>query len=187
MNVGVKGPGMEKEQPFESLVIELKDHVSRRNLKRMKPDAKFLRADVLANWNLATEKPVTTSIEAENPSYPPSRAVDGITGNDSAWHTHPYPQWIMVDLEKNYIIDRVKVVFHYYGGRYYQYTVEVSEDVKKWMQVVDMSKNTAASTREGLEHKFNKAHARYVRLNILKNSANPGVHVNELMVYEVDD
>ena len=36
------------------------------------------------------------------------------------------------------------------------------------------------------EHNFDPIQARYVKVNMLNNSANPGVHINELMVYEAE-
>jgi hypothetical protein len=76
-------------------------------------------------------------------------------------------------------------VFPYWDGRrYYQYTVQVSLDGKTWTQVVDMSKNTKPSTPQGDLHKFERTEARYIRINMLKNSANTGVHLVEIRAYE---
>jgi len=40
------------------------------------------------------------------------------------------------------------------------------------------------STKGGQEHTFATAKARYVRINLLKNSANSGLHLNEILVFE---
>ncbi len=54
------------------------------------------------------------------------------------------------------------------------------------MSANTMSANTKKSTRDGVEHTFPKIAARYVRVNLLKNSANPGVHLNELQVFKAE-
>ena len=132
---------------------------------------------------LAYHKPVKVSGETQGDMVP-ENAVDGMPDNSSGWHCGSSPAWLEVDLEKVYSIDRVKVFTYYDGGRYYQYTVEALPDGKTWKRIVDMSANTKPATERGDEHKFPATQARYVRVNMLKNSANPGVHLNEIMVYE---
>ena len=141
------------------------------------------KPDPNANMNLAMRKPVKVSGPSEGQMVP-ANAVDGVTENWSAWHTSGGPQWLEVDLLKLYQIDRVKVVMNYDGARYYQYTVEASADDKTWRMVADMSRNTKISTEAGETFNFPALQARYVRINLLKNSANPSLHLNELMVFE---
>jgi hypothetical protein len=88
-----------------------------------------------------------------------------------------------VDLQKPVKIDTVHVFFYWDGSRYYQYTVDVSDDGKEWKTVADASKNTTPSGPRGVLHNFPAVEARYVRVNILKNSANEAVHLVELKVY----
>ena len=137
----------------------------------------------LANKNLATDKSVTVS-DGWQGAWVPANAVDGVTDNSSGWHADPYPQWLQVDLGKTYSVGRVKLYAYSDGARSYQYTIEASTDGKEWKQIVDMTKNVAPSTKEGDEHHFDPIEVRYVRVNMLRNSANPGVHINELMVFE---
>ncbi len=47
-----------------------------------------------------------------------------------------------------------------------------------------MTKNVKPSTKQGDEHNFDPVQARYVKVNMMNNTANPGVHINELMVFE---
>ncbi len=133
--------------------------------------------------SLSTGKPVETS-GGKNPKEKPEFAVDGYADIGQFWGTIPAPQWLRVDLEKPYKIDRINVIPYWDYNRYYQYTVEVSADGKKWTQVVDASKNNVAGTEKGYVHKFKPVRARYVKINMLKNSDNPAVHVVELRVYE---
>ncbi|MCY3020833.1 MAG: family 20 glycosylhydrolase [Planctomycetota bacterium] len=144
------------------------------------------RAYAFVNYekNLTTGKPVTASgVEA---GCGAENAVDGIVDLNAAWWAGPYPQWLQVDLEKACKLNRVHVFPYWGGGRYYQYTVEASLDAKTWTQVVDASKNTKPSTPEGFAHDFAPTEARYLRLNMLKNSANQGVHVVEFRAYSAD-
>ena len=46
-----------------------------------------------------------------------------------------------------------------------------------------VSANTTPATEQGNLHKFKPVNARYVRVTMLKNSANPGVHIVEVKVY----
>lgn len=135
--------------------------------------------------SLATAKPVTTSIKSQG-GHIPEDIVDGIADNDSGCHLSPSPQWLQVDLEKVFSINKIKIYTYYDGSRYYQYNVEGSTNGKTWVKLVDMSENNKVSSLEGNEHKFEPVKVRYVRVNMLKNSANRGVHLNELLVYEAE-
>ncbi len=131
--------------------------------------------------NLTTGKPVTAS-QTES-TYIPENAVDGSVLLDTAWWSGPAPQWLQIDLEKVYRLNRVAVFPFWDGQRYYQYTVELSTDGTNWTQVVDMSSNTTPAKPEGVESTFKATEGRFVRVNMLKNSANPGVHLVEVRVY----
>lgn len=133
--------------------------------------------------SLAFDKPVTASSKAQG-SHIPEDIVDGIADNDSGCHLSPYPQWLQVDLEKVYSIDRITIYTYYDGSRSYQYNVEGSTDGKTWVTLVDKSANTTVSTPEGDEYTFDPVNVRYVRVNMLKNSANAGVHLNEIVILE---
>jgi F5/8 type C domain len=137
--------------------------------------------------NLATHKPVS---EGPGPKrtdeWSAEAAVDG-KADDPNHHwasTDPAPQWLRVDLEKEYPIDSINVITYWDGSRYYQFNVEVSLDGKKWTKVVDFSDNKIPATAAGYSASFAKTQARYVRVNMLKNSANPFVHIVELIVNE---
>jgi alpha-N-acetylglucosaminidase len=132
---------------------------------------------------IAVGKPVRVSGGTEG-AQAPELAVDGEAGNrDRGWYASPAPQWIMVDLESPTAIGAVTVFTYWDGKRYYRYNVEVSPDGETWQQVVDMSANTRPARPRGHTHRFPATTARYVRLNMLENSANVGVHVIELRVH----
>jgi hypothetical protein len=109
--------------------------------------------------------------------------VDGIPFGEY-WSAYPYPQWVQIDLGRTCRINLVHVFPYYVEPRYYQYIVEISPDGKNWATVGDMSKNTKQATRKGDRFAFDPAEARYVRVNMLYNSANPGVHLHEVRVFE---
>lgn len=133
--------------------------------------------------DVAFGKPVKTSCPQQG-NKAPTFAVDGITARESAWHGSEWPAWISVDLEQEETIDSIRPIFYWDGKRIYTYTIEVSTDAVNWKKVVDNSKNQTVSTPEGINHVLAPAvKARYVRLNILKNSVNEAVHLVELEVY----
>ncbi|MCY2928375.1 MAG: family 20 glycosylhydrolase [Planctomycetota bacterium] len=132
--------------------------------------------------NLTTGKPVTAS--ATEATYVPANAVDGLVLADKAWWAPSFPAWLQIDLESPHTLNRVEVFPFWDGRRYYQYTVELSLDAKTWTLVADMSKNEKLSTPAGDSLEFKPIPARYIRLNMLKNSVNSGVHVVEVRAYE---
>lgn len=133
--------------------------------------------------NLALRKKVTTSVPQIG-NHAPEFAVDGKAENDSTWWGVRYPASLQVDLEKSFQIDLARVVFYSDDRRFYQYTIDVSQDGTTWKSVADHSRDTSPSPWDGHYVKFPPIDARYARLNILKNSANESVHVAELEVYE---
>jgi len=137
--------------------------------------------------SLTTGKPVSASKAGGGSPEDPEKAeyaADGWVDGTKFWGNIPAPLWWQVDLEKEYSVDRIQVVPYFDGIRYYQYTVEVSTDDKAWTQVVDASKNTTPGTEKGYIHKFDPVKARYVRVNMLKNSDNPAVHLVEVRAWE---
>lgn len=132
--------------------------------------------------NLATGKKVTVSGGTEGPQGP-ELAVDDDLSLGSSWWATPGPQWLQVDLGETKTVGLIEVFPYWDGSRYYQYTVEVSLDGKTWEVVGDRSKNTLPANANGDPISFPARPARYVRVNMLKNSANPGVHLVELKVW----
>ena len=143
----------------------------------------FGRIDPTTPPGLAVGKPATAS--ASISSYPPSKAVDGDSGDlQSSWQSDPYPAWLKIDLQKPLKISRIHVFPYWGANRFYRYTVEVSQDGRKWHRVADMSRNTRPATPKGDDHRFEPRLARYLRVNILHHSLNRGVHLVEVRAYE---
>jgi len=135
--------------------------------------------------NLALGKPVSISCRAQG-SHKPEFVVDGdASAKAGSYWGDKWPSWLQIDLEKIAKIDMVHIYFFFQWNdkRYYQYDIELSSDGKKWTKVVDRSKNTTAVSAAGEVHRFQPTNARYVRVNIHKNSVNEAVHIVECKVY----
>ena len=134
--------------------------------------------------NLATGRPVTVGPKPEpGDGKAPMIAVDGKADNaESYWDGGAAPQWLQVDLGKVQPVNFINVITYWDGGRYYELTAEVSEDGKIWKKVLDFTDDKAPATAAGYSGKFPETQARYVRVNMIKNSANPSVHIVELIV-----
>lgn len=136
-----------------------------------------------AETNLTTGKPVTASGVAA-PSTPPENAVDGIVDRDFHWDSSAgAPQWWQVDLEESHKLSQVQIFTCWDDSRYYQYRVVVSLDGDTWNEVVDFSQNREKATSKGIVHSFDPIIARYIRVTMLYNSANPGLHLVEVRAH----
>ncbi len=132
--------------------------------------------------NLALGKPVKTSVRHQL-DFTPEKAVDGDKRKYSHWDGASWPCWFQVDLTEAVRIESVHVLFYWDDTRYCQYTVEVSTDETHWTRVADRSQTREKSTFRGDLHVFEPIEARYVRIDILRNSANSAAHIVELSVY----
>lgn len=134
---------------------------------------------------IAVGMPVETNGPVEGDHWA-ENVVDGYA-TGAYWAAAGVPRWVKIDLMHPIEIDRVQV-FPYAGdGRSYQYTVEISLDGKNWTTVADLSKNTEPSRRRGTLHQFPPSLARYVRVTMLHNTANPSVHLHEVRVFMAPD
>lgn len=146
--------------------------------------------------NIAMEKPVETNAERpDSPGAPgggyATNVNDGLS--DSYWDgitwevaagSEPY---VIIDLEDEYVIDKINVLNYVAGNRYYWYDVYVSTDKTDWTQVADREETygTTPSPDAGDDYLFTEDQpvARYVKLVGLRNSSNEGFHVKEIRVY----
>ncbi|MEI7909304.1 MAG: family 20 glycosylhydrolase [Verrucomicrobiota bacterium] len=134
--------------------------------------------------NLATGKPATAGPPPDPANGKTAAiAVDGKADNvDDYWDGGEGPHWLQVDLLKVQPVSFINVITYWDGSRYYQLNAEVSVDGKQWKKMLDFTTDTAPATAAGYSGKFPPTPARYVRVNMLKNSANPSVHIVELIV-----
>ncbi len=153
--------------------------VSRRLLEKYRP----VFAEVYReNQSLVSGKPVKASGGTAD-GHPPEYAVTGVADRSSFWSASPAPQWLQVDLQTPTEVDCVVVFPFWDGKRSYQYTVETSLDGSAWTTAVDASGNTELGSPEGMVHRFSKRSARFLRMNILKNSGNEAVHLLDFRAY----
>lgn len=134
---------------------------------------------------LAVNRDVTATGSAIG--YDVANAVDGDTTKNRAWWA-PAPASMTIDLGTPMSVGGFWLITFWDNARYYQYTIEVSEDLINWRTVVDESANTTASAEDGFVHSFaDGISCRYVRLNMINNSANEAIHVVEFKVLSTAD
>ncbi len=130
--------------------------------------------------SLTTGKPTIASNEHLTPGRT-SLATNGRITLWEMWGGHVDDHvWIKVDLEKIESISKLKVYTFWDNYRYYQYTIDGSINGETWTQLVDFSENTTMSSIVGYEHLVDPTEVRFIRINMLYNSANPGLHLVEL-------
>jgi hypothetical protein len=132
--------------------------------------------------NLTYKKPVI--LWGNSTKQAAEVAVDGVIDHEQYLDIQPAPQQFAIDLEASKNLAKVVLYTYWDGGRYYQYKIDVSSDAKQWTTVADASKNHAVATQRGYAHTFSPVAARYIRVTMLRNSANPGLHIVELRAYE---
>lgn len=132
--------------------------------------------------NIALNRPVSASRNQEA-DHAPRLMTDGDTSNNSGFWSSGSPVEITVDLESTRRVAAAHLFFYAGDGRYYQYRIDTSLDSEKWQPAIDRSADTSPSTPEGFRLSFEPRDARYVKLTVTKNSNNPSIHVNELMLF----
>jgi hypothetical protein len=135
-----------------------------------------------ATRNLCAGRPVTASHPCQEP-WRPELAVDGVIDTTSYWSCAESPSSLTVDLGDLLPVAAVRVINYWDGSRFYQYTVEGSADGTAWAPLADLSQNTTPASAEGTLHRFPARPARYLRVTMLKNSVNPGMHIVEVQAF----
>jgi hypothetical protein len=126
---------------------------------------------------IAVGKPVRVSGGTE-PGHGPENAVDG-HALGGYWAASPSPQWLEVDFQSVQPLSGVTLVPYFGDSRSYRYRIEVSADGQTYQTVAEAE---GPATMRGYRHRFEAVSARYVRVHMLHNSANVGVHIQELRV-----
>jgi len=179
-------PSADSETYTKPIVINSSQRIKALFFMDAKPcgrlyNVEFVRRDI--ENNITTNKKVEATSLEEGGINTPEKAVDGIVEKDYFWDSGAGPASLTVDLEKPQKIQEIRLFTYWDNSRYYQYTVEVSADGKKWQQSIDRSANTEAATENGYTDKFNPTDTRYIKVNMLKNSANPSMHIVEVRAY----
>lgn len=168
---------------YESKVREyLAQRKKEEEKKAMEYKRKIEEAKAKDKGNLALGKQVSAS--SFEPGSFPQNAVDG--DDSTYWGASPYPQWLMVDLGKPERVSRIMVKTFWDGSRYYHYEVEVSRDGTQWIKVGE-KKDDRVARSEGEVYRIppesESGLVRFIRVRMLYNSANIGVHIVELKCY----
>jgi hexosaminidase len=136
--------------------------------------------------SLTTGKPVTTS-NGEDEMGEPGIINDTEIARWDHWGAHTDGNnWVVVDLENIHMLNRFKTYTFWDGSRFYEYGIDVSMNGVDWTQVVDRSTNREIATEKGIEDLITPVQARYVRLRLIRNSANPGLHLVEFQAFEAE-
>ncbi|MBG86478.1 MAG: heme-binding protein [Verrucomicrobiales bacterium] len=104
-----------------------------------------------------------TASTVQNGRYP-WMAIDGQV--DTRWcaSSSKKPEWFQIEFDKPTEVDGVSIVWEKRDD-WYQYTVEISNDGKKWEIVADKSKNT---TGGDTNDKFKRRKIKFLRVTVLK-------------------
>ena len=134
--------------------------------------------------SLTTNKPIKASNELTSPGLA-RKANNGRASLWEQWGDHKsLENWVQVDLEKEAAIRKLQVFTFWDNYRYYQYTIEGSLDGVQWQSLVDFSENEILSSPQGYLHEIKPTPVRYLKINMLYNSANPGLHLIEFAAWD---
>ena len=140
-----------------------------------------LPENVVKRFAPPKRKTYKVSATKEQPGHPASDIVDGLINLESYWAASPYPQSVTIDLGELQEVHGVHLWPFFSSGRYFQYTVEVSNDGKNWKQIVDMSKNKKTPTNKGDRFVLKKTvKCRFIKVNMLYHNQNKGVYLVEV-------
>jgi arabinan endo-1,5-alpha-L-arabinosidase len=142
-----------------------------------RPDGPIINLDEPPTRNVAVGKSVTASSEVEG--HEARNAVDGNTFTRWTPAGIDEPQWLLIDLEREYDLDRTQIVFRSARGyirdpqrvepgmphvdQYYQYRIEYSSDGSDWRLYADQT-NPQVNAYPYIDHQ--EVTARYLRITV---------------------
>jgi hexosaminidase len=135
--------------------------------------------------NLAMGCPVTTSCESD-PIFGAFKVTDGVADVlGSFWLAYPNPQTLTIDLGSPKVLNRLEVVAFWATGAPTKYRLALSLDNNQFSTIVDASKQTEPSTKEGYVHHISATKARFVRIETLGSSLFPSTmtRINEIRAF----
>lgn len=112
----------------------------------------------------------------------PGFANDGDASNESRWASQdPNPQWWKVDLDGIFNVTSIVIRNYADGTRYYQYNIEGSTDDITYTKIAEKTSINIAAD-DGDTYSLNVL-VKYIRVNILYNSAGPAAQICDFRVY----
>ncbi|NQZ56369.1 MAG: discoidin domain-containing protein, partial [Lentisphaeraceae bacterium] len=133
----------------------------------------------IASSNLALMRTVNSSVETQNPA-----AIAVYGDEESFWGVPSSPATLSIDLGETYNIGKILLYLYPRGNRYYQYEILASPDNISFRKIVDRRNNTQNTKVEAEVFHFPTVKARYIKVNMLYNSANPGLHIREIKIFK---
>ena len=110
--------------------------------------------------------------------------TDGIKSANLHWDGGVAPASAIIDLGGFFTVDRVNVVTYYGDERYYHFRVLTSTGADGYKLFGEKTDDEIA-TADGTDLVSEPVVARYVKVEMLYNSANPSVHIAECSIYGV--
>ena len=123
-----------------------------------KPD--FVPADYLENKNLALNKPTTVSGQEVPDKLLKEWAVDGNPATRLSFANQQDEQWLVVDLGKTFMVNRVVINFFEHTANY---ELQVSEDGKNYVKVYELKGGKSGDRGIIDQISFDPVKARYVK------------------------
>jgi hypothetical protein len=113
-----------------------------------------------------------TAVDTINPIQNPMKTIDGKGFYDgdvnSKWVSQPAPKWIVYNLGSQLIVNLLRFSFYNFEqGREYIYSVQVSNDMNEWTEVVT---NDTSDLIEWTDKLVNPVTAQYVKLIMHSNN-----------------
>ncbi len=133
---------------------------------------------------IALNKPVTAQ-SFTSVTNSPEKANDADGTNGSYWEASPYQQWWQVDLQGIYDVNGVFIRNYFETGRYYQYEIWGSIDNVNFSKIAEKS-DINPTTGAGVMYALNTT-ARFLKVIMIKNSANTAVHISDFRVYGTEN
>ena len=146
--------------PYQGQFVSVAQHTPWvGGVEKLEPKEAFFK-------NIAIGKPTTASSEQSGNFA--RNAVDNSESTKWTANGASLPQWLQVDLGKNYNLQGFQMLWEK-SDAVYKYYIEVSKDGVNWTKVIDKSTNTV---RNGKETAMADTRGRYVRLSIVGTITN---------------
>jgi len=150
----------------------------------MNEDEMNVYVSPMLDRSIEQARPSGVTASSYSDGHPPELAIDGVENPSNYWGTNALvpeghvPQWLKVDLGSPLTINQITT--HFYDGapRTYTYYIEVSNDSSSWTMIVPTKTGSGSVTDT-----FPQVEARYVRITITANTANPAAHIEEITIY----
>ncbi|NOU64369.1 hypothetical protein GC096_10050 [Paenibacillus sp. LMG 31461] len=146
--------------PYQGQFVSVAQHTPWvGGVEKLEPKEAFFK-------NIAIGKPTTAS--SEQGGNPARNAVDNSESTKWTANGSSLPQWLQVDLGKNYNLQGFQMLWEK-SDAVYKYYIEVSKDGVNWTKVIDKSTNTV---KNGRETAMADTRGRYVKISIVGNITN---------------